>query len=214
MNNATLFTTALAHNFKNIMALTQKQLVALAVSGNNSQLESRDMNIFTKRSVLLTEYAGGWIDNHIFALGWAWTTRWNDPNKDDAEYYPLRCVKERVGFQRVELHPVDAYAYQEVERNHYQTQAFFFTNADLELLPAGEPIRAGHYKVVVSFGHWTASKSVHVEKIVSVETISFNGETAALVRTEEYETMLTELGDVQQPQKGQLISLAESLIAE
>ena len=196
------------------MALTEKQLVALAVSGNNSQLESRDKNIFAKRSVLLTEYAGGRIDNHIFVLGWAWTTRWNDPNEDDAEYYPLRFVKERVGFQRVELHPVDAYAYQEVERNHYQTQAFYFTNADLEMLPVGEPIRAGQYKVVVSFGHWTASKSVHVEKIVSVETISYNGETAALVRTQEDETMLTELGDVQQPQKERLIALAVSLIAD
>ncbi|MFM7011755.1 MAG: hypothetical protein ACKO0Z_20900 [Betaproteobacteria bacterium] len=196
------------------MALTEKQLVALAVSGNNQQLESRDMNIFAKRSVLLTEYAGGWIDEHIFALGWAWTTRWNDPADDGAEYYPLRCVEEHFCFQRVELHPVDAYAFQDVERNHYNTEVFFFTNADLEMLPAGEPIRAEHYKVFVSFGHWTAAASVHVEKVVSVETIIHDGETAGIVRTEIDSTMLTELGNVQQHIKERLIALTETLIAD
>lgn len=178
------------------MALTEKQLVALAVSGNNQQLESRDMNIFAKRSVLLTEYAGSWIDNHIFALGWAWTTRSIDPNEDRAEYYPLRCVEERVCFQRVELHPVDAYAYQEVESTDYFTSIFFFTNADLQMLTEGEPIRAENYKVVVKLDKGDCVYTF-VEKVMSVETIIHAGETCALVRTQEDKSLWTRWGTVQ-----------------
>lgn len=170
-----------------MFGLTRKQIVALALAGSQSQLRNRGgADITITRPTLLSECGGRWEDadrNYIAALGWVWCTHATHPNEDDAHFFPFEYQETRGKFQPVELHPVAAYTYTEVEGN----TVHFYTCKNMELLPQAWFVRVGHYKVVVEF-HTDAEDSkasIWVGEVNYVTNISHDGETCAIVKSPE-----------------------------